>query len=47
MIGGPYITLEQANKYGAVKLSYGPFFNSLFSFLIVSWFAISNSKRCK
>ena len=39
IIGGPYTTLEQANKDGAVTLSYGLFFNSIFSFLIVSWFA--------
>lgn len=36
---GPYLTLEQANKAGAVTLSYGLFINSLFSFLIVSWIA--------
>lgn len=36
---GPYITLDQANKDGAVTLSYGLFLNSLFSFLIVSWIA--------
>lgn len=36
---GPYVTLEQANKAGAVTLSYGLFINSLFSFIIVSWFA--------
>jgi large conductance mechanosensitive channel len=39
IIGGPYSTLGQANKDGAVTLSYGLFFNSLFSFLVVSWFA--------
>jgi large conductance mechanosensitive channel len=37
--GGPYTTLDHANKDGAVTLSYGLFFNSVFSFLIVSWFA--------
>ena len=37
--GGPYATLELANKDGAVTLSYGLFINSLFSFMIVSWFA--------
>jgi len=37
--GVPYLTLEQANKDGAVTLSYGLFINSIFSFAIVSWFA--------
>jgi large conductance mechanosensitive channel len=37
--GGPYSTLEQANKDGAVTISYGLFLNSVISFLIVSWFA--------
>ena len=37
--GGIYVTLNDANKDGAVTLSYGLFLNSLFSFLIVSWFA--------
>lgn len=36
---GPYLTLEQANKAGAVTLSYGLFLNGFFSFLIVSWIA--------
>lgn len=36
--GGDYVTLAAANKDGAVTLSYGLFINSLFSFLIVSWF---------
>lgn len=36
---GPYLTLEQANKAGAVTLSYGMFLNSFISFLIVSWIA--------
>lgn len=36
---GPYVTLEQANKAGAVTLSYGLFLNSLVSFVIVSWIA--------
>ena len=35
--GGPYLTLEQANKDGAVTLSYGLFLNSLLSFFIVTW----------
>lgn len=39
IVGSPYTTLEQANKDGAVTLSYGLFLNSLFSFVIVSWFA--------
>lgn len=37
--GGAYVTLNDANKDGAVTLSYGLFLNSLFSFVIVSWFA--------
>jgi large conductance mechanosensitive channel len=37
--GAPYLTLDQANKDGAVTLSYGLFINSVFSFLIVSWIA--------
>jgi large conductance mechanosensitive channel len=37
--GGPYNTLDSANKDGAVTLSYGLFINSVISFLIVSWFA--------
>jgi len=36
-VGGPYLTLAQANKDGAVTLSYGLFLNSVISFLIVSW----------
>lgn len=36
---GPYLTLEQANKAGAVTLGYGMFLNSVISFIIVSWFA--------
>lgn len=39
VVGSPYYTLTQANKDGAVTLSYGLFLNSLFSFLIVSWVA--------
>lgn len=39
--GAPYLTLDQANKDGAVTLSYGLFINSIFSFLIVSWFAFT------
>ena len=38
-VGGPYVTLEQANQDGAVTLGYGLFLNSLFSFLIVTWIA--------
>ena len=37
--GVAYLTLEQANKDGAVTLSYGLFINSVISFIIVSWFA--------
>lgn len=37
--GGEYVTLEAANKDGAVTLSYGLLINALFSFFIVSWFA--------
>ncbi|MGB2741183.1 MAG: large conductance mechanosensitive channel protein MscL [Cognaticolwellia sp.] len=39
--GAPYLTLALANKDGAVTLSYGLFVNSVFSFLIVSWFAFT------
>ncbi|CCQ10486.1 Large-conductance mechanosensitive channel [Pseudoalteromonas luteoviolacea B = ATCC 29581] len=38
-VGGEYATLADANKDGAVTLSYGLFLNSIFSFTIVSWFA--------
>lgn len=37
--GAPYLTLDQANKDGAVTLSYGLFINSVISFIIVSWIA--------
>ncbi len=37
--GAPYATLQDANKDGAVTIGYGVFFNSVLSFLIVSWFA--------
>ena len=37
--GGAYTTLEQANRDGAVTISYGLFLNGVFSFLIVSLFA--------
>lgn len=37
--GGEYLTLADANRDGAVTISYGLFINSLFSFFIVSWFA--------
>jgi len=37
--GGGYITLDQANRDGAVTLSYGLFLNGIFSFIIVSVFA--------
>jgi large conductance mechanosensitive channel len=36
-VGTPYLSLDQANKDGAVTLSYGLFINSVFSFFIVSW----------
>jgi len=34
---GPYATLELAKKAGAVTLSYGAFFNTIISFLIVAF----------
>lgn len=34
---GPYTTLELAKKAGAVTLSYGAFFNTIVSFLIVAF----------
>jgi large conductance mechanosensitive channel len=37
--GSPYLTLALANKDGAVTLGYGLFINSVFSFIIVFWFA--------
>ena len=37
--GGPYTTLDVANKDGTVTHSYSLFINSVFSFTILSWFA--------
>ncbi len=34
---GPYATLELAKKAGAVTLSYGAFFNTIMSFVIVAF----------
>jgi large conductance mechanosensitive channel len=34
---GPYATLEIAKKAGAVTLSYGAFFNTIISFIIVAF----------
>jgi large conductance mechanosensitive channel len=34
---GPYATLELAKRAGAVTLSYGAFFNTIISFLIVAF----------
>jgi large conductance mechanosensitive channel len=34
---GPYATLELAKKAGAVTLSYGAFFNTIISFIIVAF----------
>jgi large conductance mechanosensitive channel len=34
---GPYATLELAKKAGAVTLSYGAFFNTIISFVIVAF----------
>jgi large conductance mechanosensitive channel len=34
---GPYLTLADAKKAGAVALSYGAFFNTIISFLIVAF----------
>lgn len=39
--GGVYTTLEQANRDGAVTISYGLFLNGVFSFLIVTLFAFT------
>lgn len=33
---GPYMTVEQAAKAGAVTLNYGPFVNTIVNFLIVA-----------
>jgi len=33
---GPYLTIDQAAKAGAVTLNYGPFVNTLVNFLIVA-----------
>ena len=34
---GPYLTLADAKKAGAVALSYGAFFNTIISFVIVAF----------
>jgi large conductance mechanosensitive channel len=34
---GPYLTLEAAQKAGAVTLNYGAFINTLMSFIIVAF----------
>ena len=34
---GPYLTLAEAKKAGAVALSYGAFFNTIVSFIIVAF----------
>jgi len=34
---GPYSTIDEAHKIGAVTLNYGTFLNSLFSFVIVAF----------
>ena len=36
-VAGPYLTLEAAQKAGAVTLNYGLFLNSLVTFLIVAF----------
>jgi large conductance mechanosensitive channel len=37
MPAGPYLTVEAAQKAGAVTLNYGVFFNTCISFLIVAF----------
>jgi len=37
MPAGPYLTLESAQKAGAVTLNYGTFINTCISFLIVAF----------
>lgn len=34
---GPYLTLAEAGKAGAVVIAYGAFINTVISFLIVAW----------
>ncbi len=34
---GPYLSLAEASKAGALTLNLGSFFNTLISFLIVAW----------
>ena len=34
---GPYISVDAAQKAGAVTLNYGVFFNAMISFVIVAW----------
>ena len=36
-IAGPYLTIEDAQKAGAVTLNYGRFINTIITFLIVSF----------
>jgi large conductance mechanosensitive channel len=36
-VAGPYLTLVDAKKAGAVTLSYGAFFNTIISFVIVAF----------
>lgn len=35
--GGPYASLAEATKAGAVTINYGLFLNTIISFLIVAW----------
>ena len=37
LTAGPYLTLADAKKAGAVTLSYGAFFNTIVSFVIVAF----------
>ena len=49
-VAGPYATLAEASKAGAVTLNYGVFFNSIVSFVIVAFalfLLIKNMNRLK
>jgi large conductance mechanosensitive channel len=42
---GPYLTLADAKKAGGVTLSYGAFFNTIISFLVVAFAVFMVVKR--
>jgi large conductance mechanosensitive channel len=49
-VAGPYATLEEAAKAGAVTLNYGAFVNTVISFLIVAlamFFVVRSMNRLK